>query len=659
MDSPVEGARLMAMRGMAVFPLRPGTKKPYKGFRWTRQASRDLQQINKWAAQYGGCNWGVLTTGFAVIDADLYKGCEAIESLLELGELPETFQVETPSGGLHYYFNGIDASNNPLAPSIDVRSRNGYVVAPGSRINGDQYTIVKDAPFAGLPDHIKARLGTPYRSAGGGQIAGEHIDTDINIKVAIEHTKSTTGAIQGQRERALYQLACEIKDLGVTDGLCLDMVSEHWNPRCEPPLYDGEIERVVLSAYRNGKEPLGINAPSANFEPLDGDWIDATIRNAKTPRVGTGKWWQKRADPSTLPQRPWIAYKYLLRGQVTMLVAPGGVGKSSLTLGWAIALSLGKGESLNMDVRGRQKVLIVNNEDDADEIERRVSGYCLHHGIDEADLSDWLCVWVAQDAFVALQQDPQRRQIKTDAFKALTEFCASNDIDVVIFDPLVELHQADENDNQKMAEVMQAFRNLARKQNAAVLLVHHSRKPPQASAAGQAGESDTSRGASSIVNNARLTLTLFRMTAAEAKPYGIDEPERMRYVRIDRSKGNYTPPDRDTVWMETITVPLANGEDSHAMAIADLRQKEELELAELIQPLIDHLIEAGDGGIARKKAAHIIFDDPFSLVGCSQRTIERRLDEALASPKEYAGHTIELIKASTRRWCVRIVPAKS
>lgn len=47
-------------------------------------------------------------------------------------------------------------------------------------------------------------------------------------------------------------------------------------------------------------------------------------------------------DPSTIPPRPWLYGQHLIRKQVSVTVAPGGVGKSSLTICEALAMVSGR-----------------------------------------------------------------------------------------------------------------------------------------------------------------------------------------------------------------------------------------------------------------------------------------------------------------------------
>ena len=48
-----------------------------------------------------------------------------------------------------------------------------------------------------------------------------------------------------------------------------------------------------------------------------------------THRLPTAFKWQ---DPNCLPRRPWVYGRNLLRKQVAVTVAPGGVRKSALTI---------------------------------------------------------------------------------------------------------------------------------------------------------------------------------------------------------------------------------------------------------------------------------------------------------------------------------------
>jgi hypothetical protein len=150
--SPIHtAARVYAMVGWSVIPLRPGQKVPdaniLPGFSWeqfkTRRAS--LYQIGQWFASRPAENIGVVTgavSGFFVLDCDTHEAVEHVEAL----GIPNTLVSHT-SGGMHYLFRMPDFPVGNRAnllkgrpAGVDIRGNGGYIVAPPSvHPSGHQY----------------------------------------------------------------------------------------------------------------------------------------------------------------------------------------------------------------------------------------------------------------------------------------------------------------------------------------------------------------------------------------------------------------------------------------------------------------------------------------------------------------------------------------
>jgi hypothetical protein len=145
---------------------------------------------------------------------------------------------------------------------------------------------------------------------------------------------------------------------------------------------------------------------------------------------------------------------------------------------------------------------------------------------------------------------------ETFAMQALRELLRERMPDVLIVDPLAELHNAQENDNTALRSVIAAFRALAAEFNMAVVVLHHTRKGAVAP-----GDPDTARGASSLIGAARVVLTLCPMIEADAEALGmaIDRKSRAAYVRLDDAKQNYAAIG-DARWFEKMVYGLDNGE---------------------------------------------------------------------------------------------------
>ncbi|MGW3691477.1 bifunctional DNA primase/polymerase [Streptomyces sp. NPDC005125] len=231
-----------AERGWHVFPLRPGGKPPALHgeasctrtgdcttghHKWEQRATTDPDRIHRaWSA--GRFNIGVATgpSGLVVVDLDLPKpnssadtpsGVTTFKALCERAgqAVPSTYRVRTASGGEHLYFtasDGIRLANTAgfLAPPIDTRAWGGYVVAPGSTVNGHPYEVLDAAPVAPLPkwllDALKPverateplRLSVPKR---GNRAAEAALERETALVAATE---------EGRREAQLFESARKV-----------------------------------------------------------------------------------------------------------------------------------------------------------------------------------------------------------------------------------------------------------------------------------------------------------------------------------------------------------------------------------------------------------------------------------------------------------------
>ena len=127
-------ARWYAKRGLAVFPLVPGGKRPMTAH-GLHDATTDLDAVQRWWLATPNANIG-LRTGlrYDVIDVDGPAGYLSLDTLREAGLLPDILgTVVTPRGTHLYVAPSGDGNTAGLRPGIDYRGQSGYVVAPPSR----------------------------------------------------------------------------------------------------------------------------------------------------------------------------------------------------------------------------------------------------------------------------------------------------------------------------------------------------------------------------------------------------------------------------------------------------------------------------------------------------------------------------------------------
>ena len=257
-------------------------------------------------------------------------------------------------------------------------------------------------------------------------------------------------------------------------------------------------------------------------------------------------------DPHTLPPRAWLYGTQLIRGFVTVLVAPGGTGKSAYAMGVGIALAARR-SFLGDHIFAPINVAIINLDDPMDELERRVAAVMLAHRIKREDLEGRLFLEDCDGhglTLAAPARDDNGFYVANPDEQALIDLIRENDIGLIVCDPFAESHTLEENSNPQMIQAAAVWRRIARATNCAVLLVHHVRK-------GDATGIDAARGAKALTDSARVGLLMTVMTPQEAEQFGIQEDDRFSYVRLDDAKRNMAPAAKAR-WFHLRSVKLGN-----------------------------------------------------------------------------------------------------
>lgn len=259
-------------------------------------------------------------------------------------------------------------------------------------------------------------------------------------------------------------------------------------------------------------------------------------------------------DPAAIPPREWLYGRHLIRKFVSVTVAPGGVGKSSLLIAEALALTTGK-PLVGQWVGSPLRVWLWNLEDPRDELQRRIQAACQHYGLSPADIGDRLFIDTGREQELCTAVTTRNgAQIVRPAIDNLTAELTANAIDVLIVDPFISSHQVAENDNPAMDMVAKEWGRVADRTRSAIELVHHTRK--------LSGDvevtAESSRGAKALTDAARDTRVLNRMSSEEGDKAGV-ENHRL-YFRAYSDKANLSPPADKSDWFKLENVELANGD---------------------------------------------------------------------------------------------------
>lgn len=258
-----------------------------------------------------------------------------------------------------------------------------------------------------------------------------------------------------------------------------------------------------------------------------------------------------------IPPRDWEVPGLLMRGQVTVLVAPSGSGKSLLTIQMGLAFA-DRQPWANWRPRAKLRVLMVNSEDDIFEQRRRFAAAVrIMNNLDRDAVADKVILADSSHGIIIAKfHAASKTMTATPLLEKLVETVKRYQVDYITVDPFAETFEGEENNNElKWAAIL--WREVARRCNVAVLLVHHAKKYAQ----DMAGDVDAARGASALIGVARIVSTLFGMTKTEAQAMGIKEEERCDYLRYDDAKANLNKLSPYAKWFKKVSVTLDNARD--------------------------------------------------------------------------------------------------
>ncbi len=270
----------------------------------------------------------------------------------------------------------------------------------------------------------------------------------------------------------------------------------------------------------------------------------------------------KYKPPSEIKPRDWIYGRHLIRKFVSVTIAPGGVGKSSLVFAEAAAMATGV-PVMGVPIGTPKKVWLLNLEDPMDEMERRMGAIIQHYELDHRMLEQNMWMNSGRDTPLTLAEENRLEGggilIRPDFDQVIDEI-KTHKIDVMVVDPFVSSHMVNENDNTQIDAVTKLWGRIADEGNCAIELVHHTRKLQS----GEKTTAESARGAKAMTDAARDVRVLQRMSEDEAAKYGVKN--HRLHIQYFSDKGNLAPPAEYADWFVLKSIDLNNatiGESDH------------------------------------------------------------------------------------------------
>jgi hypothetical protein len=255
---------------------------------------------------------------------------------------------------------------------------------------------------------------------------------------------------------------------------------------------------------------------------------------------------------AVIPPRNWLLGTTWCRKFPSGLFAPGGVGKTSMRIAQAIAVTTMKPITGEF-VHRRCKLLYISLEDDIEELMRRIRACLLHHNLEYPEGWLYFCAPGRRSGKLV-----SKELMKADLVHYMESAVIEHGIDVIVIDPLVKAHGVEENSNTDMDAVLAIIADLSIAADIVVDFLHHTSKGTM-----EAGNVDKARGASAIKDGGRLMKSLTVMSPEEAKVFGItNEEDRKSLVRYDNGKVNIVKAER-AKWFKLVDVELGNGNEDY------------------------------------------------------------------------------------------------
>jgi hypothetical protein len=429
----VDHALKYAADGFAVFPCRPGNKEPLGSLvpNGCLDATTDAETIKGWWTKCPDANIGLATglkSGLAVVDLD---GQEGIESGNRLGLSSPVCALT--GNGKQLFYSDMDGklknSVKKLAPGLDTRGANGYVIAPPSlHPNQKRYCWLGSPlsrkalpllPLMFLAEKLSTLQTSTIRKADGW------------IAAALEemrkgHVHNTLISVLGKfrthnfSEEDTYKL---LQPYALLDG--------------RP--YEGLRNKITEIWKRYQPGPM-IQGPSRS------ETIDTFLEDIK--------------------EVDWICKPFIAKKSIGFVAGLPETLKTWLCADLAVECARESGFWLGLFPVTGCKVLFVDQERWKGETQRRFGSIIAAKGIERADLKDTL--YLKSGTTIRLNLDQSYQAFRTELLELRP--------DLVIVDSFATFHTSPENDRTEIQKVLERIKELRNEIGCTFMFINHETK---------------------------------------------------------------------------------------------------------------------------------------------------------------------------------------
>jgi len=206
------------------------------------------------------------------------------------------------------------------------------------------------------------------------------------------------------------------------------------------------------------------------------------------------------------------------KGTTSMIVAPGGTGKTWLILQFALHVAK---EDKNC------KVFLWLSEDPEGIVKNRYDAIKNDILTGAHDVDSQITI-STEDPLLLLEAQGNNAKLSSRFYAMKREL---REYSVIVIDPLLAFYGGDENNNSQARMFMQPFLNWARSENKSIIFLHHSKK-------GENNGGSKARGAGAIIDAVRCVYDMDKITVRKDGKQ-VSDPQHLQHRKFTLTKDNY------------------------------------------------------------------------------------------------------------------------
>jgi hypothetical protein len=583
----LEAALAYAAIGWPVFPCNrrkePCFAKGTKYGKGVEHATTDPAQIREMWAAFPTANIGchVGAAGMMVVDTDPGHNIEEVHRAFE--GLPDTKLMQlTPRGGDHRFYalaegEQVALSGSKVAPHVDIRSHNSYVLLAPSVTEDGAYTWAHETTYPPQPmpkpayrtDKMVQVCGAKREKAANAAVWLIAPDMPENLDAAMRWLQSDAcrPAIEGQGgDGRTKDTAAMMRSFGLSEATALNLLFEVYNAKCDPPWDYDELAVKVGNGYRYATSAPGNMTTAyrnaivkAMFKASEVILPSGIERSSGRYRI------VDRAGIEHIKDPEWLIPDTLPKGGHATLSGPPGTFKTFIALDMLMSVAAGSAEGKTTrpwpTIKESGPVLLAVGEGRAG-LKIRIEAWEKQHNAGKP-VSD----------MVLMDPVPLVSAGATDweAFCDLALSLSPEGYVLVVIDTAGRAMQGvNENSQEHASMLTQLVGVLQRRLSCAVLVIHHT------------GHGDQTRAKGSGVFGADADTSL--VTSRDGKLYAVE-------ISMSKQKDGREWDRSRTVTLEEVGNSLVAVAAPNAVPKAAAAPKEKPSVAEAaVTPALDALV---------------------------------------------------------------------